>query len=113
MRRMALSSASGAITFSTGSTHQKRKTGFPMRYRIDQTLVIEAGLLADGTDVHELANLLASYEGAAQNGFNDLAAIAETNLRKWVNKRRKRKWSCGSECPANCDQADCQFKVGC
>ena len=82
------------------------------RYRLDQTLIIEAGLLADGTDVHHLANLLAGYEGAAAEGENELAAQAETNLRKWVNARRRRKWSCGTECKLGCDRIDCQFRMG-
>ena len=83
------------------------------RYRLDQTLIIEAGLLADGSDVHQLANLLAGYEGAAAEGFHELAAEAETDLRKWVAARRRRKWSCGSSCPPNCADPNCQFRVGC
>lgn len=75
--------------------------------------MIEAGLLANGEDVHELANLLAGYEGAVDANDAELAAIAETNLRKWVSARRRRKWSCGTECPPDCDRTDCQFKVGC
>lgn len=83
------------------------------RYRLDQTLIVEAGLLSNGEDVHQLANLLAAYEGAAEEGHHDLASIAETNLRIWVNKRRRRKWSCGTDCPSNCDRVDCQFRLGC
>ena len=95
-----------------GISHTKKTDTMRRRFRLDQTLIIEAGLLSNGEDIHQLSNLLAAYEGAASENHRDLAAIAEVNLRKWVNQRR-RKWSCGTECKPDCTNGNCQFRLGC
>ena len=82
------------------------------KYRLDQTLIIEAGLLASG-ETNGLLKLLADYEAAATSGDYNKASGAELRLREWVAKRRQRKWSCGEGCKPDCNEMDCQFRLGC
>lgn len=81
-----------------------------MRYKLDQTLIVEAGLLAHMGAEGEVHDLLAAYEGAADLNDFPLAAKAEIDLRAWVGVRRRRKWSCGETCPTDCKEPDCQFR---
>jgi len=71
-------------------------------------LIAEAGMLVTRPEVPELQRLLKAYESA---GPEDVDA-AELALKNWVDKRRRRRWSCGDDCKPDCDNIDCQFRIG-